>query len=333
MVSPAWLPGGAGRRIRQIEHDVLNLHWIADGFLSIENVGRQEKPLNWTLHDMWLFTGGCHFSGSCDKYKGSCGNCPLLASERSVDLSRITWKRKARSWSHLRPTVVSPARWLADAARDSPLMAGASIQVIPNGVDIRQFQPFDRSIAREAFGLPEGKLLVAFGALSLSERRKGGAYLADALRKIDSFINPESAQLVVFGGSEPSEPLESRMQARYIGRLSDDVSLALLYAAVDVVVIPSRYEAHPLVAIEAMACGTPCVAFSVAGLSEVFVHGKNGLLATPFDTSELAQAIAELLTNHELRVRAAQGAREKAVSNWDIDDITKQYAALYASVC
>jgi glycosyltransferase involved in cell wall biosynthesis len=332
MVSPAWLPGGAARRIRDIEHDVLNLHWVAAGFLSIEGAGRQEKPIVWTLHDMWLLTGGCHYSGKCERYRNECGRCPQLGSDQSTDLSRLVWKRKSRAWRELSISVVSPTMWLAEAARNASLLEGASIRVIPNGVDIDRFQPLDRYMAREAFGLPQDKTLVAFGALSVSERRKGGVLLLEALSKMADRIPPDSVELVVFGASHERGQGVTSVPARYVGRLADDVSLALLYSAVDIVVVPSLYEAHSLIAIEAMACATPCVAFRVEGLSEVIDHGTNGLLATPFDTGALADAIAELATNDSVRGQMATTARAKALERWDISLVAEQYEALYASI-
>jgi glycosyltransferase involved in cell wall biosynthesis len=332
MFSPAWLPGGAGGRIRDIDHDVLNLHWVAAGFLSIEDVRRQERPIVWTLHDMWLFTGGCHYSGDCDNYLSACGTCPELGSKRPADLSRLVWKRKSRSWGNLQITVVSPTNWLAEAARSSSLFENSQIHVIPNGVDTRRFHPLPKTVAREALGLAQDKTLVAFGALDLSEQRKGGALLLEAVSKLESRIPPGSVELVVFGSSHPRGQAESRFPTRYVGRLADDVALALLYSAVDIVVVPSLYEAQSLVAIEAMACATPCVAFRVEGLSEVIDHGDNGLLANPFDTGDLADAIAELATNDSFRAQASTRARSKAVTSWEVTLIAERYESLYASV-
>lgn len=330
MFSPAWLPGGG--RISDIDHDVLNLHWVTAGFLPIEAVRRQVRPIVWTLHDMWPFTGGCHYSGDCDHYLRSCGTCPELGSKRPADLSRLVWKRKSRSWDSLEITVVSPTNWLAEAARRSSLFEGSQVHVIPNGVDTRRFHPLPKSVAREALGLAQDKTLVAFGALDLSEQRKGGALLLEAVRELPNRLPPGSVELVVFGSSHPRGQDESRIPTRYVGRLADDVALALLYSAVDLVVVPSLYEAQSLVAIEAMACATPCVAFRVEGLSEVIDHGDNGLLANPFDTADLADAIAEMATNGEFRAQASTRARAKAVTTWEVTLVAERYEALYASV-
>lgn len=332
MFSSAWLPGGFARNIKDIDHDVLNVHWTAAGFLAIEEAGRQEKPLVWTLHDMWLFTGGCHYSGGCLGYLESCGKCPQLGSGRATDLSRVVWKRKARSWGDLALAVVSPTNWLAEAARRSSLLKDATIHVIPNGVDTRQFQPFDRSLSREALGLQQDKVLLAFGAFTTSQPRKGRVLLLEALRKLGPRIDPTAVEFVVFGAGHLAQNAEIPIATKYVGRLYDDVSLALLYSAVDLVVVPSLYEAHSLVAVESMACGTPCVAFRVEGLSEVIDDRENGLLARPFDTDDLADKIAEMATNNAFRARAAIKARAKALKVWDIDLVARQYEALFDSV-
>lgn len=332
MMSPAWLPGGASSRFRDVEYDLINLHWTVDGFLSVSGAGTIQKPIIWTLHDMWIFTGGCHYSGQCDGYREKCGRCPQLGSSSKWDLSRLVMHQKERRWRGLDLSLVSPTEWLAEAARNSSLLSDCPITVISNGVDTKQFRPFNREFSREVLGLPAEKGLVAFGALNLSERRKGATLLLDAIGKLAERIPPETVELVIFGSSKSPRREEETIKATYLGALNDDVGLALLFSAVDVVVVPSLYEAQSLVAVEAMACGTPCVAFRVEGLSEVINHGQNGLLATAFDTSELADLTAELLTNQNRRTVMAAAAREKALREWDLGVIANRYVELFQSL-
>ncbi|MDP5337685.1 MAG: glycosyltransferase, partial [Nodularia sp. (in: cyanobacteria)] len=139
-----WLPDQLAAQIAQSNPDVINLHWINGGYLRIETLAKFKKPIVWTLHDMWAFTGGCHYSGGCDKYTKSCGACPQLGSQREGDISRWIWQRKAKAWENINLTIVTPSLWLADCARKSILFQNLRIEVIPNGLDTEVYKPIDK---------------------------------------------------------------------------------------------------------------------------------------------------------------------------------------------
>ncbi len=119
--SPARLPEMLTSKVAQFNPDIVHLFWINGGFLRIETLKNFKQPIVWTLHDMWPFTGGCHYDDECGKFQQSCGNCPVLHSEREQDLSRRIWKRKQKSWEGVPIVVVATSHWLADMARSSSL--------------------------------------------------------------------------------------------------------------------------------------------------------------------------------------------------------------------
>ena len=82
LYSPQWLPDNIAAKVAQLEPDIINLHWICNSYIQIETLAKFNKPLVWTLHDMWAFTGGCHYNQECDLYTESCGSCPQLGSKR-----------------------------------------------------------------------------------------------------------------------------------------------------------------------------------------------------------------------------------------------------------
>ena len=107
--SPQWLPDSLASQVAEIDPDVINLHWICDSYMRVETIAKLaklNKPIVWTLSDMWPLTGGCHYSGSCDHFTQSCGHCPQLASQKQRDLSHWVWKRKAKTWKGLGFTIV-----------------------------------------------------------------------------------------------------------------------------------------------------------------------------------------------------------------------------------
>ncbi|MFK8103601.1 MAG: glycosyltransferase, partial [Saprospiraceae bacterium] len=133
--------GEIGQDISQLkaiqEADVLHLHWINKGYLSIkslEQLAALGKPIIWSLHDMWSFTGGCHYAGDCDHFERTCGNCWYLKSPQENDLSHRMWQRKKLLYDQVRWTMVASSAWLANVAKRSSLLKAQDIMNIPTPV-------------------------------------------------------------------------------------------------------------------------------------------------------------------------------------------------------
>ncbi|MFN7853980.1 MAG: glycosyltransferase, partial [Dolichospermum sp.] len=249
--SVQWLLDNLAAQVAQINPDVINLHWINGGYLKIETIAKFNKPIVWTLHDMWAFTGGCHYNGDCMNYTNSCGTCPQLHSNKEKDLSRWIWQRKTKAWQNLNLTIVTPSHWLAKCAASSSLLKDVRIEVIPNGLDTKQYKPIEKSVARSILGLPEDKQLILFGAMSAtSDPRKGFNFLQSALQNLSQSGWRERVELVVFGASQPKNPTELGFKSHYLGRLNDDISLSLVYAAADVFLAPSVQDNLPNTVME-----------------------------------------------------------------------------------
>ena len=186
-LSVQWPPDIITSRIAALNPDVVNLHWIGDGFVAAEALSEFNKPIVWTLHDMSAFTGGCCYSQECDRYTKSCGNCLILGHNKSWDLSRWVWQRKAKAWQNLKLIVVTPSKWLADSAKSSSLFKNSDIRVIPCGLDSGTYKPCDRQTARNILKLPQDRQLILFGALnSTSNKRKGFSLLMQALKQLSN---------------------------------------------------------------------------------------------------------------------------------------------------
>jgi len=330
LFSPAVLPDGIARRVAAMRGSLVHLHWVAGGFLRPESLAKLGLPIVWTLHDSWAFTGGCHVPGECVRYRDTCGACPALGSRRARDLSSRLLERKRRAWARASLTLVTPSRWLADAARSSSAFRGARVEVIPNGLDLARFRPFDRSAARDFLGLPRDRSILLFGGVgSLADRNKGFPLLVEALERIHSGAPARALELVVVGLSEPERPPALSVPVRFVGPLGDEESMALYQAAADALVLPSRQENHPSMVIEAMACGTPTVAFRAAGLPDLVEHERTGYLAEPFESDDLARGIAWILEDEARRRRIGEEARRRAERDHDLKTVARRYAALY----
>lgn len=327
--SLAWIPDGRLSKVAQLAPDVINLHWVCHGYLQIETIPKFNKPLVWTLHDMWPFTGGCHYNQECDRYTVSCGACPQLDSSKDADLSRWVWQRKAKAWKNLNLTIVTPSIWLAKCAKSSSLFKDLRVEVIPNGIDPQRYKPIDRQIAREILNLPGDKQLILFGAMSASDRRKGFYLLEQALQSLSESGWADRADLVVFGASEPPNPTDFGFKTHYLGKFADEISLALIYAAADVFVAPSLQDNLPNTVMEAIACATPCVAFKIGGMSDMIEHQQNGYLAEPFKIEDLARGIAWVLEDGERHQKLCDRARQKTEQEFTQEIQARHYLSLF----
>ena len=328
--SPAWLPfSGIVNRINEINPDIVHLHWIAGGMLRIEDLTKIKKPIVWSLHDNWAFTGGCHIKLDCDKYKNKCGKCPILKSAQENDLSRSIWTRKKKVFDKLdNLTIVGLSKWIANCTKESSLLKNKKIINLPNPIDTDIFKPFNKIEARKLWNLPKDKRIVLFGAMNATgDPLKGFKELSESLHK----ISKRDIELVVFGSSEPKESQNFGFRTHYLGTLHDDVSLVTLYSAADVVIVPSLQENLSNVIMESLACGTPVVAFNIGGNSDMIENKINGYLAKPFDTNDLAYGIEWILNTpnyDELR----RSARKKVVQEFDSRIVVKKYIELYQEV-
>ena len=350
--SLAWPSVGLGAELHDRhllgQADLVHLHWLGNATLSIEEIGSLRQPLVWTLHDEWAFCGAEHYTSPPlqgetasrdERFALAYSPASRPAHESGPDLNRRTWRRKHCAWR--RPgrapiQIVCPSTWLADCARRSTLMGDWPITVIPNPIDLNVWAPCDQAQARALLGMPARRLLVLFGAMGGSaDPRKGADLLLEALQRLRSQVagTPlEQLELVVFGQSRPAQPPGLGFPIHYIGQLHDDLNLRLLYAAADVMVIPSRQDNLPNTGLEAHACGTPVVAFATGGLVDIVDDRITGALAQPFDPLSLAAAIRWVLEDPQRRAQLAEASRRRAKELWDKQQIATRYISLYAQI-
>jgi glycosyltransferase involved in cell wall biosynthesis len=333
--STQWLPNSLNLLIREAAPEIINLHWICDGFIPIKALRQFQQPIVWTLHDMWAFTGGCHYSYDCDLYQQSCGNCPQLHSQKEYDLSRQIWQQKSKYWKDIDFRIVTPSHWLAKCAASSALFTNRAIEVIPYGLDLEIYKPINCQLARQILNLPPDSKLILFGAMSAtSDRRKGLHLLQPALQKLHKHfdIAESPIEILVMGASQPQSPLTFGLTTHYLGKLSDDVTLALVYSASDVFVAPSLQDNLANTVLEAIACGLPVVAFNIGGMSDMITHQQNGYLAKPFDTDDFAKGISWILEDGERHLKLSHQAREKAEKEFALELQAKRYLNLFEEI-
>lgn len=330
MFSDARLPNPAlVRELNESDADVIHLHWMHSGALSMSDVARIRKPVLWTMHDNWLFTGGCHIKYECRHFENGCGQCPLLGSEKPHDRSWTNAQVKRRVFERKPVTVLGLSRWMISEASRSYALRGNAFVTLPNPIDTKRFEPRDRAEARSRLGLPQDRKLILFGAnAALQDPNKGYDLLLAALA---GFTAEEGVELVAFGAEAPAEPLPLAMPYRFVGFVSDDSMLADLYSACDVTVVPSRQENLSNAIMESLACASPVVAFDVGGNADQIEHLRNGYLAQPHDLASLSEGIRWVL-RHEAPETLAAAARSKVMECFDSDVVARRYVELYRQI-
>ncbi len=326
-----WIPSGWAKTINASGVDIVNLHWVGGETLSVEDIGRIRKPVVWTLHDMWPFCGAEHYATDDDsaRWRSAYQRCNRTDTESGVDLDRWVWKRKQRNWLRTMH-IVCPSRWLANCAQTSTLFRDWPVTVIPNTLDTQLYKPLEQEFCRDALNLPLDRKIILFGATgSKNDFRKGYDLLLQAIKQLSRRTESLNILVVIFGHSEPETPQEIAITTRWMGHIHDDTTLALLYNAADVMVVPSRQENLPQAATEALACACPVVAFNCTGLRDVVDHRKSGYLARPYEPDDMAKGLHWMLEDTD-RLRAmGHAGREKALNHWSPEIVIPQYLKVF----
>ncbi len=311
------------------EADVIHLHWINQGMLSLDEIGRilaSGKKVVWTMHDMWPFTGICHHAGSCQHYQQACGMCPYLASPSPKDISYTTFIKKRKIYSKGHITFVACSDWLKDLAAKSLLTENHSLISIPNPIDTSVYRPFDKYSARQELGLPKDKNIILFAAANVSDKRKGIDYLIEAA----SILAKKNKGNILFlvAGNDGAEISTHLPYSSYNMGYVNSEKMINLYNAADLFVTPSIQENLPNTIMEAMACGTPCVGFNIGGIPEMIQHKSTGYVANYKDAEDLANGISWVLNDVDAETLSSY-SREFVIEHYLQSKVVNKYLELY----
>lgn len=264
-----------------IQSSIIHIHNLHGEFLSpfIYKSLFKNKRVIWTLHDESILTGHCGFTLTCDKWKNGCGNCPDLKIFPPVnyDNTKLVLKYKQKFINELHPIIVCPSKWLADSVQQIyPKLK--RVEVIPNGIDLSIFYPREKRNVRIELGLPLGKKIILYVAeYSTQNPFKGGEIIRDIIGD-PSFLD----HLFITIGGQKETDFYNHINYPYI---SDDIELAKLYAACDVLLYPTQADNLPLVILESMACGTPVISSRLGGIPEI-LDESNGFLIDNYRNKE-----------------------------------------------
>lgn len=314
-----------------VDADVIQLHWINQGFLGLHQLERLfelGKPITWHMHDFWPFTGGCHYPGSCRRFEACCGNCPALRNSSSNDLSKAQWSLKSRIFDNNAPVLVGASAWLTSEAKKSSLGSVCRIEHIPNPIDTTRYYPGNKIKAREHFKIDQQSKVLLFAAMNPADIRKGYRQLEAALEILHQ--KNEQIMLLVVGKIIKNFTQNLPFPTIQSGPLNE-VEMRMAYQASDVFVMPSLEENLPNTVLESISCGTPVAGFQTGGVPEMIDHAINGYLATIGDVDGLANAIENII-NHQDPNKLSVACLSKVKDRFLPHHIGKAYLSLFEEV-
>ena len=317
--------------------DVIHLHWINQGMLSLRSIRKiieSGKPIVWTMHDMWPCTGICHHARTCLNYQEECHHCPFIyGGGGKKDLSTRTFRQKKAIYKEASITFVTCSQWLKKQASKSALLANQQVISIPNPINTSLFKPTDKQKARTQCKLPLTKKLLLFGSLKITDKRKGIDYLIESCNLLVQKHPELKTELAVVVFGKESQQLESLLPFSVypLNYVSSEHDLVNIYNAVDLFVTPSLEDNLPNTIMEAMACGVPCVGFNVGGIPEMIDHLHNGYVAQYQSAEDFANGIYWTLTESEYPMLSEQ-AHRKVVSSYSERKIAKKYIDVYNQI-
>lgn len=281
--------------IETMRADILHLHWVNDGMIRAESLKSLSVPVIWTFHDMWPFTGGCHYSENCEMYQAACRKCPKIAMPGVDRVTSWVHARKQSYWTDHPRLAVAPSRWIGDKARESSLFSTAEIRQIPYCIDASVFHARNEKSIRADLGLADNHAVVLF--ICANQERKGAGLISEIITTIEQNTNRE-CRFLFAGGVPPGLCVSGKMVI--LPPTNGEHLMADYYAASDVFVIPSFEDNLPNAVIESLACGTPVVGFPTGGIPEMIQPHINGAISSDHTPKSIAAATAHLLNDAQL---------------------------------
>ncbi|BAQ61645.1 glycosyl transferase [Geminocystis sp. NIES-3708] len=332
--------GYSGFNVAELESivssDIINLHWITSGFLSpltVKKILDLGKPVVWTLHDMWSFTGGCHYTAGCQGYESNCLNCPQI-SEDIFNLPSYLLKEKIEYFNHSHLTIVTPSQWLAKCAKKSQVFQNHRIEVIPYSLDTNIFQPIDKLEAKSKLQFNLHDIILLVGAVTGKEKRKGFLELINSLKLCQNnhlfaeLTKNNILKICCFG--EPNDEFQNLgITVISFGNINSDQELTLIYSAADIFILPSLEDNFPNTMLESMSCGTPVIAFDIGGIPDLIKDQVSGSIV-PYNSIELmSEKIIQLISDRALCARMGKKSREIITKNYHLSVQANNYLQLY----
>ena len=307
--------------VKNFNPDVIHLHNIHGYYINIEilfdYLRTCGKKIIWTLHDCWAFTGHTAYCEAlnCEKWRTGCGSCPGLKNypKSFIDRSAENWHKKKNLFQNIpNMTIITPSNWLAGLVKKS-FLSDYPVKVINNGIDTSKFFNI-KSDFRKTYGL-ENKFLLLGVATAWDEMKGLNDYIKLSEKLSDDYK-------VVLVGLTPEQIAKLPKNILAIERTNNINELAKIYSAADLYVNLSYSESFGLTNLEALACGTPVLAYDSGGNSE---SALNGIIIPRGNILKAAEEIKKFFTVHKNNKPEIFFNREEFDKKKTLDEYLKFY--------
>jgi len=298
--------------------DIIHIHWSNHGFINIKEIEEWNKPIIWTLRDMWAFTGGCHYSFDCKKYISRCCACPALGSKAKNDLSTIGFFRKLKVFNETNIKWVAISTWIKNKTKESKILYGQQLELVYSGVSSKDFYPIDKENIRKELNIPIEKKVILIGAGNLREKYKGFQFVLELLNKISNDV------IVITFGSVTFLKNEIPQKYFHFG-VCNNYKLNMLYNSADVFLGLSIAEAMGKTFVEAQMCGLPVLCFKDTGPEDIVEHKITGFLAKYKEIDDLLKGFNFCLAHNFDK----KYINQRAIKLFEIHNVVNRYMEIY----
>lgn len=309
--------------------DIIHLHLINNYMFNLNLLPLMSKlkPIVWTLHDPWLFSGHCIYHFDCDKWKDKCGDCQYLdvpfKMEKDNTAFNFEIKRDIIERSDISFIVAS--KWMYNKAKKSSICKNKKIYLIPFGINQNIFKPRDIVEAKKELGIDEDSFVIM--ARTCHIEYKGVSIIKKALNKINSL--KKTVILATLQGKSLLDEFRDRYDIREFDWIKDDLLLTKLYQACDIFLMPSKQEAFGMMAIEAMSCGKTVLALEGTALPDVINSPECGIACKE---EEYTEKLQYLIDNPNELIERGRKSLEFAKENYNKDVYVERIIEVYKEV-
>ena len=296
------------------EADVIHIHWLGEGFIKVSSLSKINKPVIWTMRDMWAFTGGSHYTMDFQKYETS------KLSKILKNFKKNIYKKNFR--------FIAISDWLKNKARESSVLKNFNVDRIYNNIDLKNLKSISKEKGRLSLNIHTKKKIILYGATNPQSKRKGWNLFVETLKNLDK----SKYYLLIFGSFWSQKILdEIGLEYKSLGFIDDIKILNSAYSSSDIFVASSIQDGWPKTFAEAMYCGNPVVCFANTSISEIIDHKKNGYIVKDFDPNQLKDGIDWMCKEIENNNFDKNEAKLK-ISEYAANEIAKKYVQLYKNI-
>lgn len=299
------------KKINKYNCDIVNLHWIGNEILSINQIAKIKKPTIWTLHDMWPYTSVENYLETDDYF------LKYIENKSKVDFfSKFIFKRKILKFKNIK-ALICTSKWQQKMCEKSQIFKNAKKVLIPLPIDFNTWKPVSKKIAREKLNIPiEAKVLYYNLSHVYAKKRKGFDFVIQFLKNTNLknlyFVSTNCNSI------EIKNPNVTHVNFDNIEDIKERI---LLYSAADALLSPSRLESFGQTVLEAQTCGIPSVTFRNTGSEDLIHHMKTGYTSNYLDQNDFNKGIEWCLSENFNRKMIIDLAKEK----FSFSVVGKQY--------